>query len=63
MTYPRNDRQAHAEMVRGLDVRPAEEAPRSRIAEFVDVFRQYSRHGIAYAAKRAYGIAIKGLPF
>jgi hypothetical protein len=62
MKYPRNERQAHAEMARGMDVRQAE-PQQSRIAEFVSVFRQYSRHGIVYAAKRAYGIAFRGLPF
>ena len=62
MRDPRNERQAYAEMVRGLDVRPAK-PQQSRIAEFVDVFRQYRRHGIVYAAKRAYGVAFRGLPF
>ena len=63
MRYPRNEREAHAEMMRGMDVRPAEEAPRSRLSDFMQVFWQYRWHGIAYAAKRAYGIAFKGLPF
>ena len=36
----------------------------SRFAEFLHVFLHYSKyHGIAYAARRAYGIAFKGLPF
>lgn len=36
----------------------------SKVAEFIKVWRQYARHhSAAYAARIAYGIAFKGLPF
>lgn len=35
-----------------------------RAAEFVNVWRQYRKaHGSIYAARIAYGIAYRGLPF
>ena len=61
MTYPRNEREAHAALSRTQEM-PAE-PEQSRLSEFAQVFRLYRRHGIAYAAKRAYGIAFRGLPF
>lgn len=71
MTYPRNDAEAHAEMLLASQTRRQSHdwsAERmgfmSRLLEFAHVFWHYSKyHGIAYAAKRAYGIAFKGLPF
>ena len=61
MKPPRNEREAHAALSR-TPARPAE-PEQSRLSEFVQVFRLYRNHGIAYAAKRAYGVAFKGLPF
>ena len=71
MTYPRNERHAHAEMLRASQTRhqshdwiAEREGFMSRFIEFAHVFWHYSKyHGVAYAARRAYGIAIKGLPF
>ena len=70
MKEPRNEREAHAALMRmpalHADVLgDGERTTRmSRLIEFVHVFLHYSKyHGIAYAAKRAYGIAFKGLPF
>ena len=35
-----------------------------QIAEFIEVFRLYAKHNsLRYAARIAYGIAFKGLPF
>ena len=61
MKSPRNEREAHAALMRTPAI-PAETEP-SRISEFVHVFRLYRNHGMFYAAKRAYGIAFRGLPF
>ena len=69
MKAPRNEREAHSALMRmpalHADVLgEGERAPRmSRLSEFAQVFRLYRRHGIAYAAKRAYGVAFRGLPF
>ena len=61
MKTTRNEREAHAALMR-TPAMPAE--PKScRLSEFAQVFRLYRRHGIAYAAKRAYGVAFRGLPF
>lgn len=61
MKAPRNERGAHAALSR-TPAMPAE-PEQSRLSEFVQVFRLYRSHGIAYAAKRAYGVAFRGLPF
>ena len=64
MKDPRNEREDHAEMMRGIRTRPVYESRPGGFAEFCAVFLQYRRHhGIAYAARIAYGIAFKGLPF
>ena len=61
MKAPRNEREAHSALMRtpAMPVEPEQ----SRISEFVHVYRLYRNHGMLYAAKRAYGIAFKGLPF
>ena len=61
MKAPRNEREEHSALMRtpAMPVEPEQ----SRISEFVHVYRLYRNHGMLYAAKRAYGIAIKGLPF
>ena len=61
MKPPSNEREAHAALSR-TPARPAE-PEQSRLFEFAQVFRLYRNHGIAYAAKRAYGVAFRGLPF
>jgi hypothetical protein len=36
----------------------------SRIADFIQVFRLYARHhSYSYAARIAFGVAFRGLPF
>ena len=61
MKEPRNEREEHSALMRTQPI-PAGPEP-SRISEFVHVYRLYRNHGMLYAAKRAYGIAFKGLPF
>ena len=61
MKAPRNEREEHSALMRtpAMPVEPEQ----SRISEFVQVFRMYRSHGMFYAAKRAYGMAFRGLPF
>ena len=61
MKAPRAHCEAHAALMR-TPAMPVEPEP-SRLSEFVHVFRMYRSHGMFYAAKRAYGIAFRGLPF
>ena len=71
MREPRNEREAHAEMMLASQTRrqshdwsAQRKGLMSRLIEFMHVFWHYSKyHGVAYAARIAYGIAFKGLPF
>ena len=71
MRDTRNEREAHAEMLRASQTRrqshdwsTERKGFMSRFIEFARVFWRYSKyHGVAYAARIAYGIAFQGLPF
>ncbi|MFV0601858.1 MAG: hypothetical protein ACK5NE_08580 [Brachymonas sp.] len=71
MTYPRNERQAHAELLRASQTRRqshdwdgSRKSFWARLAEFWREYRHNRKHSsVARSARIAYGIAFKGLPF
>lgn len=71
MTYPNNERQAHAEMLRASQTRrqscgwiAERKGLMSRLLEFWREYRHNRKYSsVARSARIAYGIAFRGLPF